>query len=293
MNIPAGQRAALMADALESLGNRLTLEVHEPPPGSHVVIRVTGIEADEAISNLGTYLVGIVAGVVAVDLSISERYLGEGSDFATQLQREIERVVGATNALTDGFRDTRRNPWIAECLAHLLLMISGEVPGLCVPGRVWAATVPHDKVSKQGLDLLAVYDDQGRPALCIGESKASALNAAHHLNASIRLFREVDARERDYEIRMTVINSLETHIPEELRDEVPGMFWQDSRLYMPVIGFSGGSGFDATTDRPTSFGTLLVDVDRRRCISIGLDDYHGFFDKVADAMRGAIPSYTE
>jgi hypothetical protein len=52
-------------------------------------------------------------------------------------------------------------------------MIAGDEPGLCVPGRVWAATVPHDKVSKQGLDLVAVYDEEGLPALCVGESKAS------------------------------------------------------------------------------------------------------------------------
>jgi hypothetical protein len=170
-------------------------------------------------------------------------------------------------------------------------MIAGDAPGLCVPGRIWAATVPHDKVSKQGLDLVAVYDDAGFPALCIGESKASRLNAGRHLNSSIRLFRDVDARQRDYEIRVTMINSLDAHVPEDLRSQVPGMFWRDRRLYMPVIGFEGGSGFDATTNRPNTFGLLLVAVDRRRCVSLDLGNYYGFFDDVADAMRAAIDVY--
>lgn len=281
-----------MSGALDGLRNALTLDVHQPTPGSHAVIHISGIETDQAVADLATYLVGVIASVVAVDLSITERYLGAGPDYAAQLRREVERVIGATNQVTDGFRDTRRNPWVAECLAHLLLIIAGEQVGLCVPGRVWAATVPHDKVSKQGLDLLAVYDDGGQPSLCIGESKASALHAGHHLNASIRLFREVDDRERDYEIRTMMINSLETHIPAELREQVPGMFWRDSRLYMPVIGYEAGSGFNPTTDRPNTFGRLLVTVDRRRCVSIALGDFHAFFDAVANKMRDAITTYT-
>ena len=55
------------------------------------------------------------------------------------------------------------------------------------------ATVPHDKVSKQGLDLVAVYDDDGLAALCVGESKASNSHAASHLNSAIRLFRGIDS----------------------------------------------------------------------------------------------------
>ena len=139
-----------MEEAIAALAGRLALDVHSPCPGSHTVIRVADLESVEA---LGRYLVGLIAGVVAVDLIVSERYLGVGPDFAAELRAEVEQVVGASNAITDGFRDTRRNPWIAECLGHLMLMIAGDDPGLCVSGRVWAATVPHDKVSKQGSTL--------------------------------------------------------------------------------------------------------------------------------------------
>ena len=51
------------------------LSVHDPRPASHTLIRVDAIEAPEEVRALGTYLVGIIAGVVAIDLSISERYL--------------------------------------------------------------------------------------------------------------------------------------------------------------------------------------------------------------------------
>ena len=291
LNIPAEPRSALMRDAVETLGGRLTLEVEDPCPGSHTLIRVGQIESPEAVEALGTYLVGLIAGVVAIDLRVSERYLGVGAEFAGQLQAEVERVVGSSNEISAGFRDTRRNPWIAECLGHLLLMIAGDEPGVCVPGRVWAATVPHDKVSKQGLDLVAVYDEGGLPALCIGESKASSAYAASHLNSAIRLFREVDSRHRDYEIRLTMINSLDAHIPPEVRDRVPAMFWRDRRLYMPVIGSSADSDFDPATNRPTTFGSLLVALDQRRCVSVSMQDFHDFFDRVADSMRAAIAGF--
>ena len=66
----------------------------------------------------------------------------------------------------------------------------------------------------------------------------------------------------------------------------------DHRLYMSVIGFSADSAFDATKDRPGTFGTLLVTLENRKCVSIALQDFHGFFDAVADKMREAIPLYT-
>jgi hypothetical protein len=291
VNIPAGERAARLGEAVAVLAGAAVLDEYEPCPGSHIVIRVTGLESDEAVGALGTYLTGLIAGLVAVDLSITERYVGALPEDAGQLRSEVERVIGTSNDVADHFRDTRRNPWIAECLAHVLLMIAGGEPGPCVPGRIWAVTLPHDKVSQQGLDLVAVYEDDSLPALCIGESKASELSAAPHLNRSIRLFREIDARDRDYQIRVVMINSLEAHLPAELREQVPGMFWRDRRLYMPVIGYSAVSDFDPTTNRPTTFGELLVALDRRRCVAIALNDFHTFFDGVSDAMRAAVDAY--
>lgn len=290
MNIP-GVHTARLQGAVDALAGALTLEQHDPCPGSHTVIWITGLEDDEAVAALGTYLTGLIVGLVAVDLTVSERYFGVRPDDAEQLRREVERVAGSSNAVTDAFRDTRRNPWIAECLGHLLLMIARGEPGLCVPGRVWAVTLPHDKVSQQGLDLLAVYEDDGLPALAIGESKASRSYAAGHLNRSVRLFREVDERDRDHQIRVMMINSLDAHLPDQVREQVPGMFWRDRRLYLPVIGYSAQSDFDPTADRPATFGRLLVAVERRRCVAITLDDFYAFFDRVADAMRAAVDAY--
>ena len=51
-----------------------------------------------------------------------------------------------------------------------------------------------------------------------------------------------------------------------------------------MIGYSAGSDFEPTTDRPTTFGELLVALDHRRCAAIALNDFYAFFDGVADAM---------
>jgi hypothetical protein len=286
--VPRAARLRTVAEALAVLRNAIDLEQHDPCPGSHTVVRAAGIERLDVAVALGTYLVGVVAGAVSVDLTLSDRYLGEDLDELDQLRREVERAVGSSNDVTTTFKENRRNPWIAECLGHLLLMVAGDEPGLCVPGRVWAATVPHDKVSQQGLDFVAVWEDEELPALCVGECKASESNGGAHLNASIRLFREIDDRARDQQIRVVVINSLEQQMPPEIRDAVPGMFWRDRRLYLPVISYSSASSFNPVTNRPTTFGALLVAVDRRRCVAIPLGDYCTFFDTVADAMRFSI-----
>ncbi len=287
----AVDHAVSIEKAVAALSRIVTLESHEPPPHSHSVIHVRGLEAPDAIAALGSYLTGVVAGFVAVDLTIANVYFGPSARDADQLGREVAGVIGASNEITTAFRSTRRDPWIAECLGHLVLLLTKDEPGLCVPGPIWAATLPHDKVTKQGLDLLAVYEDDALPALCIGEAKASASAAASHLNASVRLFREVDRGERDFEIRTMVNNSLEVHIPPEVRSQLPGMFWRDRRLYMPVISYSAGSDFDPSADRPKTFGKLTVTVDRRRCVSVPIADFDGFFDLTADAMRTDVESY--
>ena len=106
-------------------------------------------------------------------------------------------------------------------------------PGLMCP----RPSLGSDRTSRQGFaagaDLVAVYEEDSLPALCVGESKASAMWAGQHLNKSIALFREIDARDRDYQIRVVLINSLEAHLPDAVRASVPGMFWRDRRLYLP------------------------------------------------------------
>jgi hypothetical protein len=95
-----------MREAVAALAGALGLQEHDPCPGSHTVIRVEAIESAEAVEGLGRYLVGMIAGVVAVDLSVSQRYLGSGPEFGAELRAEIERVVGASNEILNGFRDT-------------------------------------------------------------------------------------------------------------------------------------------------------------------------------------------
>jgi hypothetical protein len=290
MQIPQGGHASRLEDAIATLRECVHLSEREPRPDTHTLVEVRNLETPEATSALGTYLTGIVAGLVAVDRRITEQYLVT-DDGDQQLRIEVEQIIGASNQLTGNFRDTRRNPWIAECLAHVFLMLAGEDPGVCVPGHIWAMTVPHDKVTQQGLDLVAVYEEEDGPSLCIGESKASEQWAADHLNDSIRLFRDVDDRKRDFQIRVTLINSLGAHIPEAVREAVPGMFWRDRRLYLPVIGHADNSDFNASSARPQTFGALTVPLERRRCVSVALADFHHFFDDVAIAMRDAVDAF--
>lgn len=264
------------------------MEATGPPPDSHVVVTVSGLEDADAISALGVYLTALVANVVAIDLSLADRLLGAGADAEEQLRSDVHELIGDSNAISSSFREDQRNPWIAEGIAHLLVALPVEGPGPCVPGMVHALTLPHEKSSQQGLDTVAIYDAEDMLlAVCIGEAKASERLAGVHLGRSVKLFRSIDAGSREHSIRST-INMLSAYLRADVRDRVVPSFWKEQRMYMPVIGYKSDCGFQPTQNRPATLGSLAVPSTNRRLVTLSLQNFHQFFDDVADAMHAAI-----
>lgn len=276
----------LVAEAVTTLERELTVQV--TTVSSHVVTTVGGLEAASAVDAFATY--ALVAGIgqaVRVNLAIAAEMLGGGPQFADALRRDVEQIIGPSNAITNDFREDQRDPWFTECLGHMLLNLSRSVGGLGPPGPVQALTLVHTDVRDHGMDLVGLHLEQALLALNVAEAKASESHASNHSGATARLFAEVDAGTRDKEIRGKV-QVLREALPAERQALVSPAFWHGQRAYVAVISYGQASTFAPTQRRPT-YAALAVGADRVRLLAVPLSDYRQFFDTLADRVRALVP----
>src|ERR1700694_3977864 len=107
-------RAEAVEAALVVLRERLQVGEENAGPDSHVVVRVEGAEDAECVAAFGTYLTGLVANVVGVDLQLADRLLGVDEDAQAQLEADVRKLIGTSNEIgtpeesdkiTEDFRD--------------------------------------------------------------------------------------------------------------------------------------------------------------------------------------------
>ena len=106
-------------------------------PTSHTSIIVSGLDDAAVTTAVGRYLVGVI---------------GVGRN---DVRAAVEAAVGSTNVFQSlneiRFRDRVRNAWIAEGVAHALLVVRSRVETCCLAGQVRATSKPHDLPSMPGL----------------------------------------------------------------------------------------------------------------------------------------------
>lgn len=276
----------LVTNALNTL--RQDLRVRNQQIASHVVVFVDGLEASAAVNAFATYALVVGIGqAVRVNLAIATEMFGDGPQFVDALRRDVERTIGASNTITDDFREDQRNPWFTECLGHLLLNLSRDVAALGPPGTIQALTLVHADVRDHGLDLVGLHMEQTLLALNVAEAKASENNASNHSGATATLFAQVDNGLRDMEIRAKV-QILREALPAVWQSLVTPAFWHVRRSYAAVISYANASPFSPTHHRPT-FATLAVGADRMRLLAVPLSNYRQFFDTLADHVRALVP----
>jgi hypothetical protein len=282
-----------METAVDTLRAKIQLTVDDPGPVSHSVIVASGFEDPDAVTSFAVYLTGLVAGIVQVDLRFLAELCGEGEDYGQALQAMIQEVVLESNdpdVLDDHTRTHYRDPWIAECLAHVVLMLARGAAGPCVPAVVQAMTVPHAKVTQSGFDLVALYDPDA-PALCIGESKSSEDAPQDQLGKAVRLFREIDDGARNREIIHVVTGTLRGSLPQQVQERLYEFFWNDRRMYLPLIGYAAGCAFNPGAERTTTLGALQASGDLCRLVVVPLENYRAFYNGVASGMRAATAEF--
>lgn len=278
---------AAVNDALNVLADRLVVgEAHTND--SHTALDVSGLEDKAVINALGLYLVGVLAGIVRTNLQLSSVLLDRTPDGKAQLVADVEaRLSPAADASTSAVADFApnvRDPWIAEGIGHAILAVRNRVDTPCLNGPVAAIMVPHVKPSQQGLDLIAIYNEGGLPAIALGEAKATLENGSQRLTESIGFFREVEAGDRDVDIRMQVV-LLREALDDSLQRGLSGGFWKQRACYLPLIAH--GDDMDLTASRP-ALRAIARPVTHKRVIHCHPADYAQFFDEVAAAMREAV-----
>ena len=215
--------------------------------------------------------------------------LEQGVDAREELGAAITRLIGDTNVFdTDEdkhFRDTRRNAWIAEGVAHALMVVRARADTAFFVGPVQAIKAQHSIPSQQGLDSVAIYTEDSLAVVAIGESKASRNDGSGQLTEAARMFQEIDEGKYGVELRAEV-SSLRDVLSDDLAAQVYGGLWRKSRCYVPVIVHE--RPFEPIAKR-TTLGSLEPPIERRRLIALQLTNFHTFFDSVANAMRTALP----
>jgi hypothetical protein len=277
----------LIEASLAEIASRVKL-VGSRSPASHTVISASGLDDSVVADSLGRYAVAVLTGWVRRDATIGDRLGVHGIDRRAEVRRLVDRIIDPppdrTPEQLDNWRQTWRDAWIAEVLTHALLVIRRTTSSDCLEGPVVALLRPHPLPKRQGLDTVALYDESSSAVLVVGETKASCERGSDELTRACDLFDAVDAGSFGPDLR-DAIDSLADVLPPELASQVSDSLWRDQRCYVPAVLHE--TPFDASLPRDR-LAALQPIARRKRVLVLQLNDFNGFFDRVAAAMREAV-----
>lgn len=265
------------------------IDCHEKPsPDSHTVVEVIGLDDPVVPLALARYAVGFLAGWVQRDATIAARLAVDGVENQAEVLALVERIVTPDPQFDDdalkNWKETWRDPWLAEVLTHALFVVHRGKISAFLAGGVLALVRPHPHPKRQGLDSLAIYDEESVAVIAIGETKATRDNASAELTNACGMFDQVDAGLFGPDLR-DAIDILGEVLPDHLQDQVSDSLWRRNRCYLPAIFHQ--SDFDAGNPRKR-LKRLKPPADRKRVLLCPIVDFEAFFDKVASAMPGVV-----
>jgi hypothetical protein len=280
-------RDEVVREALQTLDAHLLLSEQEGPT-THIAIGALDFEHEDVAPALGRYIVGVLMGAIEDDASLSQDLLDVSPDEAAEVRSHVEKLIRTSNDFSDDsakhFRDHTRNPFITEVLAHALLVLRKTRATACVAGPTVALKQPHPDPRRQGIDLVAIYNDGGAAVPVIGEAKSSKANGSAQLSKSAEFFASLDAGERGYEVR-TELRALGRALSDELREGFAPRLWRDRCCYLPVIVH--GQSLDVLADLD-GLASLKPPQDHIRVVGLEVEGFHRFFDDVADEILLAV-----
>ena len=132
---------------------------------------------------------------------------------------------------------------------------------------------------------MSTYVQEGALGVAIGESKSTLSQPSKNLGEAIGLFAKIENGEYQQDLRRELL-AFRWVLPSELKEQLKDSLWTENASYLPMIVHQ--EPYEFGNHRP-NLAKLAQPVQRRRVITVRLDDFGAFFDSVADAMRAAVP----
>ncbi len=248
----------------------------------HSVVRAYGLTAGRDICEaIAVYLVGSIASCIQTNLEIRAALFGEGT-IADRLYGDVISLIGADNGIPDNEKRTRRNPWVWECMSHLIFHLSDRGHHSHPPDQIVAKTMPSLDVTQHGLDVFALYgtDSLGVTA---GECKAYLDRPTDAIRDASNDLEKIDTGARDARIRQ-LASQFRPLLTQEQESSLTEAFWLDERAYFPMVCCDETAAVDWERDRPV-LGRLKPPPDRKFLVALPIENAESFFDDVAQSMR--------
>jgi hypothetical protein len=280
-----------MRNAIQDLTVVLEWEVLDAP--THRTVIVIGWNRDDSTRQaIAHYLVGLRACAIDAALNIRAE-LEDSEEDRIEVLGNVIAIVGEDNAEDTEEQKRRkiyeRNPWIAEGIWHLCMIIAAKQRReIHLPGAIIALNYAHPIAKDHGLDVAAIYEigDKDLFGLSFIESKAYKDNIDGAISKAVGFFREInEGKKHALRIRQTV-QIMRSSLPGDKQAQIPNSFWKRTRAYLPNPHYDASCRVDWTNSRP-SFDTLRLDGVNTDIIVMPhiINEFANFFDEIADEMR--------
>lgn len=271
-----------MKDAIKHLAQVLTCEVVEAP--THFTLIINGWNVDSLTKKfIAKYLVGLRS--CAIDAALNIRAQIEDAEYdRLELIKNVDAIIGRRGVLlSDDKKQDERNPWIAEGMWHLCMVLSADRPEIHPFGSIVALDYAHVATKDHGLDVVAIYEREGLFGLSLVESKAYKSDPNKAINNAVDFFRAVDRDEHALRIRQSV-QVMRMAIPAEKQELISKSFWKRTRSYIPNPHYDSQYLINWSIRRP-SFSTLVPGKPNILVMPHVINNFDAFFDEVSNEMR--------
>lgn len=275
-----------IVDAVDHLRSALAFHYN----AQDAVVTLSGFDDRDLSILTGIHIAGQLVNAVRSDLEVVADLLPHHPDEWDLIEAEVERLLDPSRTNGDQFVVTRRNPWLAEALAHLIIHLGRSGANIGIPGRVWAVTPVTSNVTRQGIDMVAIYEDVDGPGYYVAEVKASEKNISKHLTSACGLYREILDGSRAFDLR-THIHSLAHLVPVQHRSALRDMIWSKAPLFSPILSYGSTTSFDAAKRSRTVRTELRA--NRLVLKVMPLTSYHEFFDTLAESVSRAVLGFKD
>ncbi len=274
-------------DAMENsiCGLQNLLQITQYKSSTHLTLIVSGWDSScKSKQLIAQYLVGLRASAIDSALHIKASLLEDSAVGKVDLRGSISEIIGTSNAdLSDVQKTDERNPWIAEAIWHLCMVLASRRPEIHPPGRIIAVKDVHVKAKDHGTDGMALYITEQDIGLSVIESKAYKNDPRRAIRRAAAYFREIENDKHTTRIRQD-ISVMRRSLSPERQALVKGVFWKQRRIFMPNPHYDDTKVMDWVQPL-TPLEALSIDKASIVIMPHKIHDFDVFFDEISELMR--------